>query len=265
MHQIQFFPGCVFSFIGTPVLLKQDNFTFGAWFKDPMPKTANGAQKVYVTRHVTGSLLYEYNSETDLFNDKPNRIITLPYPYSGVNHVVYQGSFIYNIHNKNTIIRIDLISESESQRVEINAHREPLYNTPQSSWYDFSIDENGLWLLYREEYTKNFLVAKINPDTLDTQKMWILPYNPTGLSQAFIAYGVFYGVQYYNKQQSYIDIVYDIYSNVAFTTTKIRFAVPFQYLVQLTYNPYEGKLFAWDNKHLIYYVYNVQRDKTFKC
>jgi hypothetical protein len=43
-----------------------------------MPRNANGAQKVYVTRHSTGTLLYEYNSETDLINDKPNRIITLP-------------------------------------------------------------------------------------------------------------------------------------------------------------------------------------------
>ncbi|CAF0994657.1 unnamed protein product [Rotaria magnacalcarata] len=256
---------CVFSFIGTPVLLKEDNFTFGAWFKDPMPKTANGAQKVYVTRHVTGTLLYEYNSESDLISDKPNRIITLPYPYSGVNHVVYQGSFIYNVQYKNTIIRIDLVSETEAQSVEIVASREPLYNTPQSSWYDFSIDENGLWLLYRQQQTRNFIAAKINPDTLDTQKMWILPYNPSSLSQGFIAYGVFYGVQHYNKQQSYIDTVYDIYSNLAFTTMKIQFAVPFQFLVQLTYNPYEGKIFAWDNKHLLYYVYNVQRDKSFKC
>ncbi|CAF0878362.1 unnamed protein product [Adineta ricciae] len=256
---------CVFSFIGTPVLLKQDNFTFGAWFKDPMPKTANGAQKVYVTRHVTGTQLYEYNSEADLINGTPNRIITLPYPYSGVNHVVYQGSFIYNIQHKSTIVRIDLVSETEAQHVDISASREPLYNTPQSSWYDFSIDENGLWLLYRDLQTRNFIAAKINPDTLDTQKMWVLPYNPSSLSQGFIAYGVFYGVQHYNKLQSYIDTVYDIYSNLAFTTMKIQFAVPFQFLVQLTYNPYEGKIFAWDNKHLLYYVYNVQRDKTFKC
>jgi hypothetical protein len=230
-----------------------------------MPKTANGAQKVYVTRHVTDNLLYEYNSENDIIHDKPHRIITLPYPFSGVNHLVYQGSFIYNIQNKNTIVRFDLISESETQSVDIAANREPLYNTPQSSWYDLSIDENGLWLLYREENTKNFIAAKINPDTLDTQKTWILPYNPSSLSQAFIAYGVFYGVQYYNKLKSYIDIVYDIYSNIAFTTMKIHFAVPFQYLVQLTYNPYEGKIFAWDNKHLIYYVYNVQHDKIYKC
>ncbi|CAF0749083.1 unnamed protein product [Didymodactylos carnosus] len=256
---------CVFSFIGTPVLLKQDNYTFGAWMKDPMPKTSDGAHKVYVTRHVTGTLLYEYSNEMNLINDKPTRIIQLPYPYSGVNHVVYQGSFIYNVEYKNRIIRIDLVSETEAQSVIIPAHREPLYNTPQSSWYDFSIDENGLWLLYRESITKNFIAAKINPDTLDTQKTWQLPYNPQSLSQGFIAFGVFYGVQHYNKQQSHIDTVYDIYSNLSFTTTKIIFAVPFQYLVQLTYNPYEGKLYAWDNKHLLYYVYNVQRDKAYKC
>lgn len=260
-----FLLGCIFSFIGTPVLLKQDNYTFGAWFKDPMPKTADGAHKVYVTRHVTGTLLYEYNSETDLLQDQPSRIIVLPYPYSGVNHLVYQGSFIYNIKNKNIIVRFDLVSESETQTMEIPAIHEPLYNTPQSSWYDMSIDENGLWLLYREKISRNFIAAKVNPDTLDTQKTWILPYNPSSLSQAFIAYGVFYGVQFYNKQKSYIDVVYDIYSNLAFTTTKIQFVVPFQYLVQLTYNPYERKIFAWDNKHLIYYVYNVQRDQVFKC
>lgn len=230
-----------------------------------MPKTADGAQKVYVTRHVTGTLLYEYNSDSALIENKPNRIITLPYPYSGVNHVVYQGSFIYHVHNRNLIMRIDLISETEAQSVEIPVHREPLYSTPQSSWMDFSVDENGLWLLYRERYTKNFIAAKINPDTLDTQKTWVLPYNPENLSQAFIAYGVFYGVHEYNKKQSYIDIVYDIYSSLAFTTKKITFAVPFQYLVQFTYNPYEGKIYAWDNKHLIYYVYNVQRDKKHKC
>jgi len=257
--------GCIFSFIGTPILVKKDNFTFGAWFKDPMPRTINGAQKIYVTRHVTGTILYEYNNESDLATDKPNRIIQLPYPYSGVNHVVYQGSFIYNVQNKNLLVRFDLISESETQTIEVSAIHEPLYNTPQSTWFDLSIDENGLWLLYREQTTKNFIAAKINPDTLDTQKTWILPYNSLSLSQAFIAYGVFYGVQYYNKLQSYIDVVYDIYSNLAFTTTKIRFAVPFHYLVQLTYNPYEGKIFAWDNKHMIYYVYNVQPDKKHKC
>ncbi|CAF1147944.1 unnamed protein product [Rotaria sp. Silwood1] len=256
---------CIFSFIGTPVLVKQENYTFGAWFKDPMPKTANGAQKIYVTHHVTGTLLYEYNNEDDLINNKPNRIITLPYPYSGVNHIVYQGNFIYNIKNKNIIVRIDLISEIEIQSIEYPVNREPLYNTPQSSWFDFSIDENGLWLLYREIYTKNFIATKINPETLESQKIWILPYNPSSLSQAFIAYGIFYGVQYYNKQQSYIDIVYDIYSNIAFTTKRIYFTIPYQYLVQFTYNPYESKIFAWDNKHLIYYVYNIQRDKISKC
>ncbi|CAF2862342.1 unnamed protein product [Rotaria sp. Silwood2] len=256
---------CIFSFIGTPVLLKKENYTFGAWFKDPMPKTANGASKIYVTHHVTGTLLYEYNNEDDLINNKPNRIITLPYPYSGVNHIVYQGSFIYNIENKNIIVRIDLISETEIQSVEFPVNREPLYNTPQSSWFDFSIDENGLWLLYREINTKNFIATKINPETLDVQQTWILPYNPSSLSQGFIAYGIFYGIQYYNKQQSYIDIVYDIYSNLAFTTKRIYFTIPFQYLVQFTYNPYENKIFAWDNKHLIYYVYNIQRDKKYKC
>ncbi|CAF1047389.1 unnamed protein product [Rotaria sordida] len=256
---------CIFSFIGTPVLVKKENYTFGAWFKDPMPKTANGAQKIYVTHHVTGTLLHEYNNEDDLINNRPNRIITLPYPYSGVNHVVYQGSFIYNIENKNIIVRIDLISETEIQSVEFPVNREPLYNTPQSSWFDFSIDENGLWLLYREKNTKHFIATKVNPETLDIQKTWILPYNPSSLSQAFIAYGIFYGIQYYNKQQSYIDIVYDIYSNIAFTTKRIYFTIPFQYLVQFTYNPYESKIFAWDNKHLIYYVYNIQRDKTSKC
>ncbi|CAF2009422.1 unnamed protein product [Rotaria magnacalcarata] len=256
---------CLFSFIGTPVLVKSENYTFGAWLKDPMPKTINGAQKIYVTHHVIGKLLYEYNNENDLLNSKPHRIITLPYPYSGVNHIVYQGSFIYHILNRNMIVRIDLVSETEAQSVDIPINREPLYNTPQSGWLDFSVDENGLWLLYREINTKNFIVSKINPDTLDTQKNWILPYNPSTLSQGFIAYGIFYGIHNYNKQHSSIDVVYDIYTSLAFTTKKIEFTVPFQYLVQFTYNPYEGKIFAWDNKHLIYYVYNIERDKKFKC
>ena len=129
------------------------------------------------------------------------------------------------------MMSVDVISETEAQSIKNSAHRELLYSTSKSSWFDFSINENGLWLLYREQDTKSFIAVKISPETLHTQKIWQLPYNSSSLNQALLL------IECTTNNNLILTLfMIIIYSNMAFTAKKIRFAVPFRYLVQFSYN-----------------------------
>jgi hypothetical protein len=163
--------------------------------------------------------------------------------------------------------------------------------------FDFNVDENGVWVIYRNGSRSNIYVSKLNVDDLQIQKTVIIkfdtsarmrkrheferltddlfgnglankqvnlkqkvdPYmlnrNLDDILNGFIVCGKIYFLQYHGSQNTIIRLMFDLYNlNTKFSYLQsIEFIQPYKKNTQLTYNPYDQKLYAWDSEHLITY------------
>jgi len=89
---------CRLRLIAKPVFQRYTNAYWGAWFKDPQATTKAEADSVYMTKHNTGSILYEYSGIEDFRKEKIRRVYDLGQgeQYIGTGHIVYNGSFYYH-------------------------------------------------------------------------------------------------------------------------------------------------------------------------
>jgi len=71
----------------------------------------------------------------------------------------------------------------------------------------------------------------------------------------FIICGRIYFLHYHGTQNTIIKLMFDLYhlDNRFSYLQSIEFIQPYRRNTQLTYNPYDKKLYAWDNKHLLTY------------
>jgi hypothetical protein len=224
---------------------------------------------------------------------RPNYVYNLPHNYYGTGHVIYQGSFYYHSYNQtNLIIRYDLALKKVIANYTLNINKNDInpktcyvYNKHREhiGCLDFSVDENGLWLIYRNGSQKTIFVSKLNQDDLTIQRTIeidlygdlmngklikrtiideelneakALPIlkESEDLLNGFIICGKIYFLQYSNTRNLLIRIVHDLYKeNKLNYLQSIKFLQPFLRNSQLTYNPYDRKLYAWDSEYLLTY------------
>jgi hypothetical protein len=238
--------------------------------------------------------------------------------------VIYQGSLFYHSYNTDVLMRYDLhlkrvvaevsLKLSKNETTEqfcrvYSDHREHV------GCFDFNVDENGVWVIYRNGSRSNIYVSKLNVDDLMLQKTVVIKFDATaatnrmrkrdeyllhhrqqltdngdmtnmgggGLSgtggskpqqpqkqkidpymqnrnlddilNGFIICGKIYFLQYHGSQNTIIRLMFDLYNlNTKFSYLQsIEFIQPYKKNTQLTYNPYDQKLYAWDSEHLITY------------
>ena len=148
---------------------------------------------------------------------------------------------------------------------------------------DFGVDENGVWVVYRNGSRKNIFVSKLNADDLSIQKTVVIKFankklhnvkrneysslslprvDPVSLNRGldeilngFIICGKIYFLQYHGSQNTVIRLMFDLYNleNKFSYLQSIEFIQPYRKNTQLTYNPYDQKLYAWDSEYLITY------------
>lgn len=246
--------------------------------------------------------------------EPPSVVYELPYFYYGTGHVIYQGSLYYHSYNTDILVRYDLhlkrvVSEislklSKNDTTEqycrvYSDHREHV------GCFDFSVDENGVWVVYRNGSRSHIYVAKLNVDDMSIQKSVVIRFDNTfrlikqkrdldyydeelsfetesstplrvtppkhsarqrydpyllnrnldEILNGFIICGKIYFLQYHGSQTTIIRLMYDLYNiNNRFSYLQsIEFIQPYKKNTQLTYNPYDQKLYAWDAEHLITY------------
>ena len=238
-----------------------------------------------------------------------SKIYTLPESYYGTGHVIYQGSFFYHAYNTDMILRYDLhlkkivatlaMGLSKNDTIDRYCHVYSIHRD-HVGCVDFGVDENGLWITYRNGTRRNIFVSKLNVDDLSIQKTVVIGLNNkrafamamakhrskrfndnpmfefentfgSGVQKrsdeylfnreldeilnGFIICGKIYFLQYHGSTNTTIRLSFDLYNleNRFSYLQSIEFIQPYKKNTQLTYNPYDQQLYAWDSEHLITY------------
>jgi hypothetical protein len=125
----------------------------------------------------------------------------------GNTHVIYNGAFYYNERNKPHILRYGLETKNTQMlTVPLVATRGSNYlYTTNYNYMDFSVDENGLWVIYGIPSSNHTMVMKVNTDNkMETQYMWNISINHHLFGEMFVACGVLYAVDSITERNSKI-------------------------------------------------------------
>ncbi len=237
--------------------------------------------------------------------NKTPKYYRLSKSYYGTGHIIYQGSFFYHSFNTDELLRYDLHLEKVVAEISLKLPKNDtneqfcrVYSDHREhvGCFDFNVDENGVWVIYRNGSRKNIYVSKLNIDDLTIQKTVVVKFVenhdinsqkqenrkqnlittslvrgkrlPNSLNDGFslnqgldeilngfVVCGKIYFLQYHGSQSTIIRLMFDLYNlDMKFSYLQsIEFIQPYKKNTQLTYNPYDQKLYAWDSEHLITY------------
>lgn len=111
----------------------------------------------------------------------------------------------------------------------------------------------------------NKLKIKNNKDlTIDLESLPIAAASIREFDEilnGFIICGKVYFLQYQHSYNTTVRFVFDLYNMNQFTyLLSIPFIQPFWKNTQITYNPFDQKLYAWDSEYLLTYSLNLNND-----
>lgn len=87
----------------------------------------------------------------------------MDHPFGGNSHVVYKGSFFYNVKDTSRIIKFHLKNESMvSLDLPTNNTKLSKLYSGQFNYMDFSVDDNGLWVIFAVPDSNNTAVMKVS-------------------------------------------------------------------------------------------------------
>lgn len=125
----------------------------------------------------------------------------------GNAHVIYNGAFYYNQLNSSNIVRYDLENKTTqflNAPLAAIGGDNYLYTT-NYNYMDFSVDENGLWVVYGIPSSNHTAVMKVNTtQKMEIQYMWNISINHHLFGEMFVACGVLYAVDSITERNSKI-------------------------------------------------------------
>ncbi|PNF35348.1 hypothetical protein B7P43_G02585 [Cryptotermes secundus] len=246
---------CQLYAVGKPVYHRYTNMSYGSWMRDPQPSTETGGQKFWFTNESDPYHLYEYENKTLFRAGTPSVTYTLDHPFKGNAHVIYNGSFYYNELN-NPHIRKYVLATKNTHVLNVpmvaTKGNNYLYTT-NYNYMDFSVDENGLWVIYGIPSTNHTVVMKVNTDhKMETEYMWNISINNHLFGEMFVACGVLYAVDSITERNSKIRFALDLYKN-QLLDVNLPFTNPFRGTTMVGYNHKNKELFTWDKGNQLTY------------
>lgn len=133
--------------------------------------------------------------------------LVLSIALQGNAHVIYNGAFYYNRLNHPQIVRYDLAEKTSNElNVPLVATSGSNYlYTTNYNYMDFSVDENGLWVIYGIPTSNHTVVMKVNTtQKMEIQYMWNISINHHLFGEMFVACGVLYAVDSITERNSKI-------------------------------------------------------------
>ncbi|KAI1717365.1 olfactomedin-like domain-containing protein [Ditylenchus destructor] len=273
---------CRLNAVGIPVLHAESQYgKVGSWFRDTFAGNPNTEKKRWVTDDFASPVLYEYENERELMNKKQNIKYYVDYLASGTGSMIYNGSYFYHRHSSNILVKYDLPTAEQIQSDGLGAiasmdcdrkhdHRfEQCNETDRDVWLydrehnyvDFSMDENGLWVIYTTLDSPRLVVSKVEPSDFYVIQTWELDVNGTELADAFVMCGVLYGLESADERDTYISYAFDLYRNESFYVD-IPWYNPYRGLTMLHYNPTDQRLYFFDSGKLL--SVNVRMDEEYE-
>ncbi|KAJ4434954.1 hypothetical protein ANN_23526, partial [Periplaneta americana] len=246
---------CQLYAVGKPVYHRYTNMSYGSWMRDAQPPTEANSHKFWFTNESNPYHLYEFYNKTLFRAGTPSVTYRLEHPFKGNAHVVYNGAFYYNQRNKPHILRFELATKNTQMlyvpMVATNSSNY-LYTT-NYNYMDFSVDENGLWVIYGIPTTNHTIVMKVNTEgRMEPQYMWNISINNHLFGEMFVACGVLYAVDSVTERNSKIRFALDLYKN-QLLDVNLPFTNPFRWTTMVGYNHKNKELYTWDRGNQLTY------------
>jgi len=220
-----------------------------------MPRSTLDGDKYWATKYNDSYHLYEYTNKTSFKKDIFVKNYTLPFALQGYLHVVHNGSFYYHQQGDSRVIRYELFSDRKSMIDLPNATvaGNVFLYTQSQSYFDFSVDEMGLWVIYGiSESNNNTAVAKLNSYSLEIEYVWNISLNNHRAGEMFIACGVLYAVDSVLERNTKIRFALDLYKN-KLLDVELPFTNPFRRTTSVGYNSRTKELYTWDKGNQLTY------------
>ncbi|KAL3289098.1 hypothetical protein HHI36_003539 [Cryptolaemus montrouzieri] len=244
---------CVLYAVGKPVYHRFTEDSFGSWMRDSHPSD-NDIEKIWVTREKNDTYLFQYDNKTMFRRDTPSRKYLLDRPFKGNAHVVYHGHFYYNERDTARIIRMNLFDE-RTAALDLpitNMNRTTNLYTSQYNFMDFSVDDNGLWVIFAVPETNNTAIMKVDEHVMEPQYIWNVSVQHKRVGDMFVVCGVLYAVDSVTERSTSIRFALDLYRGVLLDVN-LAFSNPFKKTTMIGYNHRLKELYTWDKGNQLTY------------
>ncbi|XP_005655478.1 olfactomedin-like protein 3 isoform X1 [Sus scrofa] len=266
--------GYTISQVRSMKILKRFGGPAGLWTKDPLGPT----EKIFVldgTQNDTAFVFPRLRDFTLAMAARKASRIRVPFPWVGTGQLVYGGFLYYarrppggpggggDLENTLQLIKFHLANRTVVDSSVFPAEGLiPPYGLTADTYIDLAADEEGLWAVYAtREDDRHLCLAKLDPQTLDTEQQWDTPCPRENAEAAFVICGTLYVV--YNTRpasRARIQCSFD----ASGTLTPERAALPYfprRYgaHASLRYNPRERQLYAWDDGYQIVYKLEMRK------
>ncbi|KAM8999136.1 olfactomedin-like protein 3 [Sarcophilus harrisii] len=255
-------------------ILKRFGSSAGMWTKDPL----GHSEKIFVLDGTQNDTAYVFPRLRDFTLSTAARKasrVRLPFPWVGTGQLVY-GGFLYYARRppggpgggEDRGDMLQLIKFHLANRTVVDSSVFPAeglippYGLSKDTYIDLAADEEGLWAVYAtQEDDQHLCLAKLDPQTLDTEQQWDTPCPRENAEAAFVICGALY-VVYNTRPASRARVQCSFDASGALTPEQAAhpyFPRRYGAHASLRYNPRERQLYAWDDGYQIVYKLEMRK------
>ncbi|XP_070799568.1 olfactomedin-4 [Pituophis catenifer annectens] len=239
------------------------SYKYGAWGRYSSPLNPGKEMYWVAPLNTDGRYLELYrlhNSYDDLLLYKYSQQYEIKYG-EGSGTAVHNNYMYYNVYSSRDMGMIDLATNKLVLRKPLpNAVFNNRFSYAGVGWQDidFTVDENGLWVIYSTEASQgNIVISKINETTLDVMNTWETKQYRPAVSNAFIICGVLYATRPLNTRKEEIFYSFDINTGKEGRLSVIVDKV-LETIQSINYSPIDRRLYIYNDGYLVRYELNFE-------